>query len=257
MFRFLLPGFAACALACTRLGAAEPAESTTPVESAESPTFEAHVRPILKTHCFQCHGEEAEVEGSLDLRLVRLITAGGDSGPALVAGKPGESLLLERIESGEMPPGKSKLAPEEIAAIRRWIAGGARTARPEPENVAHAEFTDEEREFWAFQPITSPAVPKVEHAGRVRTPIDAFLLARLESHDLGFSPEAERTTLVRRAYLDLWGLPPTPEQVDAFVGDARPDAWERLIDELLASPHYGERWGRHWLDVAGYADSDG
>lgn len=220
-------------------------------------TFEADIRPILKAHCFQCHGEEADVEGNLDLRLVRLMVAGGDSGAALVAGKPDESLLIKRISSKEMPPGEKKLAADEIALMRRWIEQGGRTARPEPQNVAHAEFTDEERAFWSFQSITSPVIPQVRATARVRTPIDAFLLERLEREQLGFSPEADRATLIRRACFDLWGLPPAPERVAEFVADQRPDAWERLIDELLESPYYGERWGRHWLDIAGYADSDG
>jgi len=224
---------------------------------ASTTTFETHVRPILKAHCFQCHGEESELQGNLDLRLVRLMATGGDSGPALTPGKSDDSLLVARIASGEMPPGKTRLSADDTATIRRWIEQGAKTARPEPQSVAQAEFTEEERNFWSFQPVRRPATPQVRHAAQVSTPIDAFLLERLEQVRLGFSPAADRTTLVRRAYLDLWGLPPTPEQVDAFVADVRPDAWERLIDVLLASPHYGERWGRHWLDVAGYADSDG
>lgn len=230
-----------------------------PVRAAEvsATTFEAQVRPIFKTHCFQCHGEEPELQGNLDLRLVRLMKAGGDSGPALQPGKPDDSPIVQRIASGEMPPGKTKLSANDAATIRRWVEQGAKTARPEPQNVAQAEFTEEERNFWSFQPVRRPATPRVKRAAQVATPVDAFLLERLEREGLGFSPEADRTTLVRRAYLDLWGLPPTPEQVDAFVADKRPDAWERLIDALLASPHYGERWGRHWLDVAGYADSDG
>lgn len=227
------------------------------LSAAPPPSFEAHVRPILKAHCFQCHGEEGEPQGGLDLRLVRLMVRGGDSGAALVSGNAAGSLIVERVASGEMPPGKTKLSAEEVELIRRWVNDGARTARPEPANVDQAEFTAEERAFWSFQPIIARPAPEVKNQALARTPIDNFVLHRLEAEGLSFSLAADPATLVRRAYFDLWGLPPTPEQIDAFLADARPDSWERLLDALLASPHYGERWGRHWLDVAGYADSDG
>lgn len=226
-------------------------------EEATSPlTFERDVRPILKAHCFQCHGEEEEVEGQLDLRLVRTMIRGGESGAAVTPGEPNKSLLLERIEAEEMPPEKP-LPADAQAVIRAWISQGAKTARPEPASVEDALFTLEERSFWSFQDVQRPAVPDVALASRVQTPIDAFVLERLEAEQLGLSPEADKRTLIRRAYFDLWGLPPSPEDVEAFLADERPDAWERLIDRLLDSPRYGERWGRHWLDVAGYADSDG
>ena len=221
----------------------------------ESLTYEHHVRPILKVYCFQCHGEEEKHEAELDVRQVRLMLQGGDSGPAIVAGKASESLLLERIVSGEMPPEGKKPPAKDVATIRAWIEQGAKTAAPEPESLA--EVTEAERGFWSFQKIRLPALPAVADPHLLRTPIDAFLLAELQKHKASFSPEADRTTLIRRAYFDLLGLPPTPEDVDDFVADNSPDAWERLIDRLLASPQYGERWGRHWLDVAGYADSDG
>jgi mono/diheme cytochrome c family protein len=219
-------------------------------------TFEQHARPILKAHCFHCHGEEAEKEANLDVRLKRLVASGGDSGPAILPGNAAESLLVKRIEAGEMPPeGKGKVPAAQLAILRRWIDQGAATARPEPDSLS--EFTDDEKSFWSFQPLRAPTLPIVKQAAALQSPIDAFLLARLESQGLGFSPAAAKTTLVRRAFFDLAGLPPTPAEVAAFVSDAAPDAWERLIDRLLASPRYGERWGRHWLDVAGYADSDG
>ena len=220
-------------------------------------TFEADVRPILKAHCFHCHGEEGKNEGNLDVRLVRLLVAGGDSGAALVAGKAGDSYLIERLESGEMPPGEKKLSPAELHVIREWIDQGARTARPEPDNANQLDFTEEERAFWSFQPVVAPPVPRVKAADRVRTPVDAFVLARLEREGFSFSPDADERTLIRRAYFDLLGLPPSPEDVDAFLADDDPQAWPRLLDRLLDSEHYGERWARHWLDVAGYADSDG
>ena len=225
---------------------------------AEPLTFEAHVRPILKAHCWQCHGEEEELKGNFDARLARFLLKGGDSGPAIVAGKHDKSLLYEKVAAGEMPPGKKKLSPREIEVLARWIDSGAGTARPEPESLAAGDtFTDEERAHWSFQPIRRPELPPVNHPESVRTPIDAFVLSRLESQGLSFGPAADRATLIRRLAFDLTGLPPETEAVDEFVNDPAPDACERLVDRLLDSPAYGERWGRHWLDVAGYADSDG
>ncbi len=229
-----------------------------PVRADEPVSFEKHVRPLLKAHCFECHGEGAKLKGGLDVRLRRTMVAGGDTGPALVPGRPGDSLLLHRVRGGEMPPGKRKLTKDETALLERWIAGGAVITRAEPK-VLPAGFSPspDELEHWSFQPITRPAVPPVKGAALVRTPIDAFLLAKLEAKGLSFGPEADRHTLIRRATFDLTGLPPTPAEVEAFVNDASPGAYEKLIDRLLASAHYGERWGRHWLDVAGYADSEG
>ena len=221
-----------------------------------SPTFEKDVRPILKTHCFHCHGEEEEKKGGLDVRLARFIARGGESGPALLAGKPAESRLLDLLKKGEMPKGKKRLPDADIAVIEQWIATGAKTLRPEPEKLGpeHA-FTDEERAWWAIQPVRKPAVPP----NGEQHPIDAFLLEKLAAHKLGFSSEADPITLVRRMFFDLTGLPPSPEQADAFLRDSSKSdrALESLIAQLLASPAYGERWARHWLDVAGYADSDG
>ncbi len=220
--------------------------------------FETHVRPLLKAHCWQCHGEEDEPKGALDARLARFLLKGGDSGPAIVSGKHSESLLYERIASGEMPPGKKKLSPREIEMVAQWIDAGAKTARAEPEKLSSGDtFTLDERSHWSFQPIRRPPIPPVRNAELIASPIDAFLLARLESKRLSFGPEALRATLIRRLSYDLTGLPPAPEAVEHFVGDPAPDAYDRVVDRLLASPAYGERWGRHWLDVAGYADSDG
>lgn len=221
------------------------------------PVYETHVRPILKANCFHCHGEEEKVEGNLDVRLVRLIARGGDSGPAIVVGQPDESPLLQRVIAGEMPPGDKKLTSQQIDTLRRWVATGAKTARTEPERPPVDDFTDDERGFWSFQPIQNPPVPTVQNPTAARSAIDQFLLSKLESQQLGFSDEADRVTLIRRLTFDLHGLPPTAEAIARFTNDPAPDAFERLLDELLASPHFGERWGRHWLDVAGYADSDG
>ncbi len=223
-------------------------------------TYERDVRPILKAHCFHCHGEGEELEGGLDVRLRRLIVEGGDSGSAVEPGDVDASLLYERLSLGEMPPEEVAIRPtdEEIDVIRQWIAAGANTARPEPEDLDPSTYiTEEERDFWSFQPVRRVDPPSVANAERVRTAIDQFLLAKLVDNGLTFSEDANRRTLLRRAYFDLAGLPPSPNAVTEFLNDDSPNSYERLIDRLLDSPHYGERWGRHWLDVAGYADSEG
>lgn len=224
--------------------------------SAAPLTYEKDVRPILKAHCFHCHGEDGEAKGGLDVRLRHLLLSGGDSGPAIIPGQARKSLLVEVLHSGEMPKGAKKLADVEIATIERWVNSGAPTARPEPAKLGPEHvFTDEERAWWAFQPIQNPSVPDMGPGAA--NPVDAFLLYRLRQEGLEYAPEADRHTLIRRATFDLTGLPPTPEDVAEFLNDNRPGAYERLLERLLDSPRYGERWGRHWLDVAGYSDSDG
>jgi hypothetical protein len=221
-------------------------------------TFERDVRPILKANCFHCHGEGQKLKGDLDLRLRRLIVKGGESGPAIVPGDAKASELYERVASGEMPPGNHRLSGADVAIIRKWIKKGATTDGPEPQNIAAGMvITNGEREFWSFRPLVEVSVPRVQAADRVRTPIDAFLLSRLEDTGLTFNPDADRVTLIRRATYDLIGLPPSPDEVKRFLKDHSANAYERLLERLLASPRYGERWGRHWLDVAGYADSEG
>ncbi len=228
--------------------------------ASASPLFEKDVRPILKAHCFHCHGEDGEKKGGLDVRLQRFLTEGGKGGPAIVAGKPGESILLEVLKSGEMPKEKPKLSDAEIATIEQWILAGAKTARPEPETLGDGPlFTEEERDWWSFQPVDKPEVPAKSDA-KTRNAIDAFVAAKLSENKLAFSAEADPVTLIRRLSYDLTGLPPTPEEVDTFVARSAADkdaAYLELVEKLLASPAYGERWGRHWLDIAGYADSDG
>ena len=220
-------------------------------------TFERQVRPILKAYCFDCHGGE-ETHGGLDLRQRRFILRGGESGPGLVPGDTATSHLLSRIQTGEMPPGEKKVPAADRAVLERWILDGAPTLRAEPEQLPPGVgITEEERSYWAFQPIRRPDLPSFESSVRVRTAIDALLFKEMQPRGLQFSPDADRVTLIRRAYLDLLGIPPTPEQVDGFVNNPASDAWEQLLDQLLESPHYGERWGRHWLDAAGYADSEG
>jgi len=214
--------------------------------------FEKDIRPILKAHCFQCHGEDGREKGDLDVRLTRLLLEGGEHGPAVVVGQPEKSLLYKKVLSGEMPKDQKKLDAKEIALIRKWIEQGSKTARPEPKDPDAILITEEERSFWAFQPITNPDVPKI-----AKNPVDAFLLRTLKAKELGFSEQANKRKLIRRATFDLIGLPPTPEEIKKFIEDKSPKAYEQLLDRLMASPQYGERWGRHWLDVAGYADSEG
>src|SRR5260221_3830873 len=220
-------------------------------------TFEWDIRPILKAHCFQCHGAGEKLKGGVDLRLRRFMLTNSESGRVIVPGNPGKSVLLKMVSSGDMPKEGKKLTREQIATIERWIKKGAPTLRPEPAEVPKFFITEEERQFWAFQPVKRPASPTVRHPKAVRTLIDSFVLARLEAASLSFAPPADKHTLIRRLTYDLTGLPPTPEEVAAFLSDDSPDAYEKLVDRLLASTRYGERWARHWLDVAGYADSNG
>jgi mono/diheme cytochrome c family protein len=221
--------------------------------------YEASIRPIFKVHCFRCHGGEEKTKGGLDLRLRRLIVDGGDSGPAIVPGRHDESLLYNRVQSGEMPPVDRKLTAAEVTTIGQWIDQGAPTARDEPLALDPGlEITPEERGHWSFQPIPgSVPIPAFNAPDRVRTSIDAFLVQALRAGDLSFSSDASKSVLLTRATFDLIGLPPSREELAEFLADDEPDAYEKAIDRLLDSPHYGERWGRYWLDVAGYADSDG
>jgi hypothetical protein len=220
--------------------------------------FETHIRPILKAHCWHCHGEESELQGKLDARFARTLLVGGESGPAVVPGMHSSSLLHQRIQSGEMPPGEKKVPAHELLLLARWIDAGAKTLRPEPETAPPGAFiADEDRLHWAFQPIIRHPVPETSHPDLVRSPIDAFLLQTLEQQSLSFGPAADRETLLRRVTINLTGLPPTPAAIDQFLADQSPEAWNTVIDNLLNSPAYGERWARHWLDAAGYADSDG
>ena len=233
--------------------------TTTRVEAQNPATFTSDIRPIMERTCWSCHGEEFQRSG-LDLRTRDDAISGGISGPAIVPGRADQSLLYRMIAGLEeplMPRNGPSLSAAEIAAVRGWIDGGAHW--DEGPTVAVAadaadELPDGAREAWAFQlPVqgTVPLAPPFEH------PIDRFLEQTRRAQGLTAAPRADRRTLIRRAYLDLVGLPPTPEQTAEFLADSRPDAWDRLIEQLLASPHYGERWGRHWLDVARYADSDG
>jgi hypothetical protein len=212
------------------------------------------IQPILTNSCVKCHGPEKQRNG-LRLDTAAGVREGGDSGPPVVPGDSAKSRLYLAITGAEdvvaMPPKEPRLTAAEIARIRAWIDQGAKYPAEEKVGTPGSKVT-----LWSLQPVKRPAVPSVRK-GTVRNPIDAFVLARLEKEGLKPSPEADRVTLLRRLALDLTGLPPTPEESDAFVKDRREDAYERQVDRLLASPHYGERWARHWLDLARYADSNG
>ncbi|HEX4606991.1 MAG TPA: PSD1 and planctomycete cytochrome C domain-containing protein [Urbifossiella sp.] len=224
--------------------------------------FEKHVRPLLLDQCAGCHGKDGKAKGGLKLTTAAEVAAGGESGPVVVPGEPGKSLLVQSVRYDgdlKMPP-KGKLRPEQVAALEKWVKGGAvwpAAAAPAAAPRPDGGFSDEQKRFWAFQPHRDPAVPPVKNPGWVTSPIDAFILAKLVAAGLTPAPPADRRTLLRRVTYDLTGLPPTPDEIAAFLADPSDAAFARVVDRLLASPAYGERWARHWLDVVRYADSNG
>ncbi|MDB5386673.1 MAG: hypothetical protein JWM11_2319, partial [Planctomycetaceae bacterium] len=253
-----------CALVPTA-NSAEPAAA--PAAEVVDPThvqfFEQKVRPLLVTKCIECHGPQKQKAG-LRLDSREAITKGGDTGAAISPDALQASLLLEVISyKGDlkMPP-KSKLTDAEIADLTRWVKLGApwtkeQSANPPMPSGAGFKITPEQRAFWAFQPIADPPPPAVQNTAWIQSPLDRFVLAELESQGLQPAPPADKRTLIRRITIDLTGLPPTPLEIADFMADSRPDSLAQLVDRLLDSPRYGERWARHWLDVARYADSNG
>ena len=226
--------------------------------AAKKPTFEDDVAPILKEHCWKCHAGSEPKQG-LRLTSRREILAGGESGPAIRIASAESSLLWEKIASNEMPAAGPPLTAAEKGVLRSWINEGALGSEPLETDAANdaAPTLEQATNFWSFLPPARPDVPSVQAADRVRNPIDAFILEKLEARGLHLSSAASREVLLRRAYFDLIGMPPPPDAVREFLADNGDGAYERMIEQLLASPHYGERWGRHWLDLAGYADSAG
>ena len=224
--------------------------------------FETKVRPLLVEHCHKCHSAKAKkLQAGLQLDSRESILKGGDSGAAVVPEKPDESLLIQavRFEANEMPP-NGKLSETQIAALVKWVEIGAPwpTGSEAPHLATESSYDwDALREHWAFQPVKEHQPPAVKNVNWPRSPIDHFVLARLEKASMKPALPADKRTLLRRAYFDLIGLPPSPEEVDAFVKDQSEQAFEKVVDHLLDSPHYGERWGRHWLDVARYSDGLG
>ena len=222
--------------------------------------FENDVRPILVKRCYDCHSQTKQ-KGGLRVDNIGYLKAGGDTGPALVAGHPEKSALVEAIHYAnadfQMPP-KSRLPDAEIAILEKWIKIGAPWPEDSTAKVVMTEggFTEEQRNYWFFKPVAKVSPPKVTSAW-VRNDIDRFIVAKQMEMKLDPAAEADRNELVRRVYFDLHGLPPTREEIDLFVNDKDPRAYEKLVDELLASPQYGERWAQHWLDLVRYAESDG
>ena len=246
---FLIAAFLVEALAAT--GICDEATTSSRLEF-----FEKKVRPLFVTHCYECHSS-TDVKGGLRLDSAPGWQKGGDSGVAIVPNEPNQSRLIEAVrysnEDLQMPP-EGKLSPEEIQALEQWIAQGATDPRTEVAPVSHSTLkgmsVEDGRRFWSFVPVQVPAVPQPAASDWVRTPIDAFVLSKLEASGLQPAPQADRRTLIRRATFDLTGLPPSAADVATFVADDSADAYTRLIDRLLESPDYGVRWGRHWLDVA-------
>ena len=234
------------------LAAGEAQPEAFPPEQIEF--FETRVRPLLVAKCFECHGPASDAEGGLRLDRRSRVLTGGSRGPAIAPGKPAESPLIDAVNYREgadleMPPDE-KLSLEEIADLTEWVEMGA----PWPEE---STFSNEERGFWSFQPIADPPLPEVQDTTWPTSPIDRFILRGLEDARLNPSPPCDKYTLLRRLTFDLTGLPPTPAEIEAFISDDRPDAVARVIERLLASPQYGERWARHWLDVVRYAETNG
>jgi cytochrome c553 len=234
---------------------------SSPAFSQSDDHFEKKVRPLILAKCINCHGPEKN-KGGLRLDAAG-IAKGGESGKVLVPGKPDESLLIQAVrQTGDlkMPP-KGKLKDQEIADLAAWVKAGA--AWPNAPTIApipvleqsRASFTSVQKAFWAFQPVKPTTLPSVRNQAWVKSPLDRFILARLEAAGIAPAPQADKRTLLRRVTYDLTGLPPTPAEVDAFLKDESLEAFEKVVDRLLGSPHYGERWGRHWLDVVRYAET--
>ena len=247
----LRPVLAALACGLSATAATDPAKL--PPTATAKVSFERDIVPLFENSCVSCHGPK-RTENGLRLDSSEGALKGGEHGPAFVAGKSADSLLVQvtagvHAELAQMPKKGDKLTPEQIGLLRAWIdQGAAWPATAKVDKAAH---------HWAFRAPVKPAEPKVKNSAWAKTPLDKFILARLEQEGLKPSPEADRITLLRRLHFDLIGLPPTPEETDAFLADKSPDAYGKVVEKLLKSPHYGEKWGRHWLDGARYADSDG
>jgi mono/diheme cytochrome c family protein len=234
-------------------------------DSAALESFEKKIRPLLATHCWKCHGSE-KVKGGLRLDTAQGLARGGEMGPVVLPGKPEESLVIRAVRHAgdlKMPP-SGKLKEQEISDLAAWIKSGAvwpgadatvPLTPPTPTDAGLVKFTPEQKGFWAFQPVKTEVLPSVRMQEWARSPLDRFILAKLEAAGLSPSPPADKRSLIRRVTFDLTGLPPTPQEIDTFLADRSADAFAKVVDRLLASPHYGERWARHWLDVVRYAES--
>jgi hypothetical protein len=229
--------------------------STLSAALAAEPDFDRSIAPILASRCLDCHNG-AEKKGGLDLSHVKTAEAGGDSGKVLSAGKPEASLLWERIDNSEMPP-KKPLPEKERAAIKAWISAGAKWGTSPIDPYKYTTAARAGYDWWSLQPLVRPEPPPAQETNGAKNPIDIFVQAKLQTCGLAPSPPADRRTLIRRLYFNLIGLPPSPKEVEAFVQDESPEAYGKLVQKLLDSPRYGERWARHWLDLAHFGESDG
>jgi hypothetical protein len=240
--------FIRCVVLCLCLGRAG-------IASAQKLDFDATIAPLFVQRCLDCHSGP-NPKGDFDLSSRKKFLAGGELGPVVVPGQPDESLLWQYVDQDRMPP-KKPLPARDKAAIRTWIAAGAKWGADPVD--PHRVTTDKRAglDWWALQAVKRPAIPAVDHSFEIRNPIDAFIAAKLRSAGLSFAPPADRSTWIRRLSFDLTGLPPAPEEVAAFVNDESPDAYERLVCRLLDSPAYGVRWARHWLDVVRFGESNG
>ena len=249
------------------LGKIERIASTPPVQdAAQQEFFEKKIRPTFANNCQRCHNPKAKVAG-LDLTTAEAFLRGGASGPVVNKEKPEESRLLKVISYDsemKMPP-SGKLKDHEIAALTEWVKMGAPwpgavqavASENRPKNSSVRPFTEEENTFWSYQPAPDAAPKLVKAEAWIKSPVDRFVLSKLEEKNLKPAPAADKMTLLRRATFDLTGLPPTEAEMRDFLVDSSPDAFKKVVERLLGSPRYGERWGRHWLDVARYADSTG
>ena len=264
----LTPGLAALLALATPLTravdlpAGHPPAAAPVLAPADLQFFEAKIRPLLTEKCYKCHSKEGDkVKGGLLLDTREAVALGGNTGPAIVPGKPNDSLLIQAIsykdEDLQMPPKGEKLSDQQIADLTEWVRRGA----PDPRSVvakgSSLAYSGVGKNHWAFKPVRRPEVPAVQNAAWVKNPVDNFVLAKLEANGMAPNAPAEKTALIRRLSFDLVGLPPHPAEVQAFVNDTTPDAYAKLVERLLASPQYGEHWARYWLDVARYSDTKG
>ncbi len=246
-------------LLCLMVGFSSHAQPLTP---AQDDYFESRIRPILVNDCYRCHSQRApKIKGGLTLDTRDGLLKGGDTGPAIVPGSPEKSLLIEAVrytnQDLQMPPNNKKLTDAEIASLVGWVKMGAPDPRVASASGTNSYATALANDHWSFKPIQNPPVPDVHDTNWIKSPVDAFILSKLEDQMMKPNPATDKRTLIRRATFDLIGLPPTQQEIKDFLDDGSPDAFARVVDRLLASPHYGERWGRFWLDTARYADTKG
>jgi cytochrome c553 len=249
----------AASLAAADMPAAHP---TTKLSASDLQFFESKIRPLLADKCYKCHSKDADkIRGGLLLDSREAMLHGGNTGPAIVPGKPTDSLLIQAItykdEDLQMPPKGEKLSDQQIADLTEWVRRGAPDPRTLVAKGSSSAYGGVGKNHWAFQPVKKPEIPAVQNQAWVKNPIDNFVLAKLEANGMTPNTGADKATLIRRVYFDLIGLPPHPSEVIAFSKDESPDALAKVVDKLLASPQYGEHWARYWLDVARYSDTKG